>query len=755
MMQWSLPYSWMVYAALAAGLCALLWAARRWAISPKLQSWLLLAPRAVVLAVLLLVLLGPIRRSEEQLPPRQPSVAYLIDCSESMALDRPESRLDRVRRTIAEADRLLPAGDRPRVQWFRFGEGLSAAAGMSQLDASDPATELRPALEQLPSRLSQDAPRAVVVFSDGATDAEGLAELAAGYRQMKLPLCVLPVGDLGVRGDVAIEQVHLPGRVEGGDKVAIRVDVRQHGFDSERAVLQIRAGTPDQRVLASLPLSLQAGVQTSELVVEADPDVPSYVLEIAPLEGEAVLENNRVPFRLSTRDRKLRVVYLEGTAGNCFAPLRDALVEDPDIQCLAITVNQQYAARPTLQRVDDPFRGYPATREELLQYDVVICSDISQGAFTPEQIAWTVELVADRGGGFAMVGGHTSFGSGGWDSTPWEKLIPFDMTGQAGYLYETFRIDIPPEAAGHPIWRLLEDPEQNRQALAKFPAFFGTNLIARIKPAATLLGQTAAPLSQGAVMPIFGCETYGRGRTFAMSTDTTVDWGRDFERIWGEGGDNRYYRRFWRNVVRWLAEGSIADSRRLHVATDKLIYRPGEAVAVTAEAFDAEMRATTAYQVSARVLPPAAAPAKGGTEAALTAALPEVLYRGEVPARIPRPDGGAADVELVQTARLQVTASDSGGAVATSVVEFQIMHDSEELRDPRPVPKTLIGLAEAGGGRVLADGAELAALLREFPSTPGEVVTHTTPVWSRPWLWALLLGLLVVEWSARRRAGLG
>ena len=47
-----------------------------------------------------------------------------------------------------------------------------------------------------------------------------------------------------------------------------------------------------------------------------------------------------------------------------------------------------------------------------------------------------------------------------------------------------------------------------------------------------------------------------------MSSDTTVDWGRDFEHNWGEG-DNRYFRKFWRNVVRWLAENSEASQQRL------------------------------------------------------------------------------------------------------------------------------------------------------------------------------------------------
>ena len=65
---------------------------------------------------------------------------------------------------------------------------------------------------------------------------------------------------------------------------------------------------------------------------------------------------------------------------------------------------------------------------------MVICSDIARTAFTPEQLDWTVELVGKRGGGFAMVGGFTSFGSGGWDDIlgrhypggyEWPRTCPF------------------------------------------------------------------------------------------------------------------------------------------------------------------------------------------------------------------------------------------------------------------------------------------------------------------------------------------
>ena len=49
---------------------------------------------------------------------------------------------------------------------------------------------------------------------------------------------------------------------------------------------------------------------------------------------------------------------------------------------------------------------------------------------------------------------------------------------------------VPDEPLSHPIWRLVDNPVLNELALRRMPAFLGTNLIRRLKSAATLLGET-------------------------------------------------------------------------------------------------------------------------------------------------------------------------------------------------------------------------------------------------------------------------
>jgi uncharacterized membrane protein len=453
---------------------------------------------------------------------------------------------------------------------------------------------------------------------------------------------------------------------------------------------------------------------------------------------------------------------MEGTPADEYLWIHKALVEDPNIECLSMEVNNQYAARQILYRVNDPARGYPTTREELFGYDVIICSDISRNAFTQEQLDWTRELVHKRGGGFAMIGGNTSFGAGFWEKTVWDGLIPVDMgntpnnLGRGTNWQQSFRVKVPREVERHPIWRIVDDPVKNREILERMPEFTGCNLIERLKPAATALGYTDRPLTGVGVMPAFACETFGKGRTFAMAPDSTKDWGTYFERDWGEGGDNRYFRKFWRNVVTWLAENAGGTNRRLRVETDKVIYRPGQPIQVRAHAYDDKLEETDRYRLVARLVPAADGKAAALQEAALAARTGERGYEAGLAAPPLRDLPVAADRALasLRPLVLEVTAYDGDKVVSQAALDVQVLDDPEEFQDPQPDPARLEQLARDSGGRVLHGPDELARLLDGYAATPGEVVVQKVPLWDQAGLWLLLLGLLAAEWLLRRWWGL-
>ena len=327
-----------------------------------------------------------------------------------------------------------------------------------------------------------------------------------------------------------------------------------------------------------------------------------------------------------------------------------------------------------------------------------------------------------HGGGFAMIGGNRSFGGGDWDQTVWNGLIPVDMTERgepdSEFCVHSFKLDIPPEVMNHPIWKIVDDPQRNREILERMPPFFGSNLIDRVKPAATLLARSTGPwnrpISRGQGWPasrsrppgripmrpdgspacpvIFACQVSAAAGRSPCRPTRPGPGAIDFERHWGEG-DNRYFRKFWRNVVYWLTENR-GSNRRLQVETDKVFYRPGQPIEVTARAFDEKLAETDAYQSSrGSVLRPTASrrrstsPRPALSRSSKTGSI-EVNWRPRRKprhARTPRLDGSSTHARRRRSRRRP--------RGARSSIPLQLIDDPLEFRDPRPDHAQLKNLA--------------------------------------------------------------
>ena len=442
-MIWSHPYDGRFYVGLAAGLVFLLVVAFRFASGPVARGKTLIALRAAALCVLVLILLNPVHVEHVTRAGPPASAIFLIDESRSMSLESPTSRAETVDAMIRRGNALLPAERRPLIQKYGFGRDLYAIAEPAE-DSHPPAEETRlgPALEQLASRFEGKLPFGVFVFSDGrSTHPDSSQPVGLAYQALGVPIHVAPVGDARIAGDVAVQDVDAPRDVRPGMRVPVRVTLRSRGLAGKRAELSIRSkSNSDSAVLAALPITMMEGEQAHELVIDTDQATGDLAVEVSPLRGEAITANNVVPFQIHARDLQLRVIYMEGSPLPEYRYIHEALEEDPNITCVSMTSDNMHAVHPHLYRIADPSRGFPTTRKELLSYDVIICSDIALGAFTPEQLEWTVELVSKRGGGFVMIGGNRSFGPGGWDQTIWDRLIPVDISGILAWRYPSSAI---------------------------------------------------------------------------------------------------------------------------------------------------------------------------------------------------------------------------------------------------------------------------------------------------------------------------
>jgi len=734
----------MMITALAIG--TLLFVANRVLHSPGLPSkrlrWIVLTLRLLVFACLFLVLFNPVRRQGLENEKAHCPAVFLVDTSASMDLETP-TRASRVRDAIVEA--CIAMGPRAQPQIFVFDQDLSATT----LSPSDLPTSPDGSSTLLARGLSSALERArgagaprVVVFSDGqAHDEARLGRAVHLALSTKVPVCVYPVGVPPDRPNLAILNCIVERHVPAESTVPIRAVVQFTRMTDTEVFLRLKDASGE--IVDEISFVAVEGIHEKLLHGRVEYAPATFTVEIEPVSAELSLEDNHFTFSVAVSDPGTRVLYMEGSNHRDkrweekweYEFIAEALRETGKIEVDILTVDEQLAEGGKLYNVADPKVGFPTRREDLMAYDVVICSDVNLSLFTPDQLAWTVDLVAKQGGGFCMIGGYTAFGAGKWDKTVWEKMIPVDMqTEKEGYVWENFTPDIPAAVRSHPIWRMMSDPEANSAILDQHPEFLGVNLINREKPAATILARYAKR-----DMPIICVQAYGRGRTMSFLSDAAGGWGEKYQTEWGEGDkDNRYYRRFWSNTVRWLAANSAARYQSELIGTTEAVnYRPGSTVPVRVyKPNQPNPERLAKLQVSAQV--------EGSqNKAILQWDESSASFRGEIQL-----------LEQLDIPDLDIlfTATDAAGkSVGEDRVPIRLLQTNREFENPSPNKEVLVRLAELTGGTVLKTKQDLKALLQESDQDESrKKQPFSVPVWDQVRLWLLAIALLTAEWLIRK-----
>jgi uncharacterized membrane protein len=607
---------------------------------------------------------------------------------------------------------------------------------------------------------------------------------------------VVPLGRAAAGGDVAIVSAVAPAKARKQAQVEVDVFLRSFGFAGQRVELQLQALDENgtfRHTLSTLPVTLRDGVQPLALTFRAEPNLKRLRLHVPPLPGDLAPSNNDFPLEIEIDRTKIRVLLMEGSADlgfrpaqarivggdagedsdSAYAPFRDALLADPDVQCTVYVVPpgggepQRVVTRETAYQST----SFPQTAAELFAYDAIVLSNVPRTALGDEVLGWVEEWIAKRGGGLLMAGGPRAFADGGWAGTPVERMLPVELLGSADWELVPTTLE-PAGGELHPVWRLFEDERATRAVLRTLPEAMGRNNWARVKPqSGTLLGTQKAGSGAG-TPPLLAVGAYGRGRTAALAVPLSATWAPRFTRQWGEG-DSRHFAKFARNVAYWLTESSAIGRRRLVANTDKRFYRPGESVAISADTFDEAANRTGRYRVVAMLEPrqldgaelppcpvkwPAGRPRTGGETGPLAGWGEEIELRLD-----PRSKDHSLVLPLVdvlagtlpgQAFKVELTAYEGQTQIDSGSLDVQILSDPREQQNPLPNREFLVSLARATGGRELSDAKALAEVLSEIPVSEGPPTVSRTPLWSRGWILGGLLAILAAEWFWRRWLGL-
>lgn len=726
--------------------------------------------RLLAIVGLVLCLLDP-QWIEKTIHSRRARLAILVDTSRSMATtDVPGGRLTAARNWM---ERHVAAAKPENVDLLqlRFSETTTVETNRSILSQADgPSSGISRALESLLSLPPEEPLTGVLLVSDGI-ETEGRDPEAAARRLRRhgLKVHTLLSGTTNELKDVRITGLEVRRAVAENAPTRVMVDVRSPGFTGKTVTVQVRK---DGQILAAKPLHLNGDTQHIEL--DFTPRMRGfqvYEVSVSSSPGEWLASNNQRPFGLEVVDPTLRVLYMEGTPQNNQSPqpewkyLKDALQSDPGIKVTTLyrpfgnygqylnTVDADPETGERIHPVDHPTLGFPKTLAGLLDYDVVIHSDILRSSFSPLQVTNMARLVEEFGGGFLMIGGNSAFGRGGYHQTLLDRIIPVAMEGAFDSSKEDFQPRIPQAAWTHPIVAIGATAEETRKIWTeRFPTLHGINRMERAKPGAQVLAYADnAPRGfDGDVL--LAVQEVGRGRTMAFTSDTTRSWGADFETLWGEprnarwpvtedNCDSRYYRRFWVNAIRWLAAGrSSRTNPPVLLDLSNSYITPGSSASASIHVRDQTQQEVTDAEVTLF--------AGSGTSSNTVG-----MARFDPTRRV-----YVAPISLQKPGTFVVSAVARRGGLLLGVDRQLLVAEAvdPELADLQARPPVMSAISKAGGG--MAHRIEetqptgLDSLWKDLP--PPTVEFHRKPLWDRPVYLAILLGLLVAEWSLRRWKGL-
>jgi hypothetical protein len=753
-----------------------------------LRLYSLAALRFVFLSLILLLLMRPVLSLTVEGSVRR-MLALLIDGSASMQIKDPRlERNDRVRAAIARGElkasgglaqtpesglpnaapidrlslvkqvlknedlNLLPQLDREfDLSAFSFGRGLveisahrsatvtnaepaTPTAGVNQfpwvedLKAESPVTALGDAAREVMNRKRGQPLAAILLVTDGANNSGTQPrEIASLCRQEGLPLYIYGVGITSPR-DIIVGNLFAPDVSFVKDEVAVTVRLKSQGLAGQEAELVLKLGP---EVVARRTVTFAADgeqVVPMQFVPQA-PGEFDLTASIDPRPDETVQDNNARTQRLRVVDTKIKVLLVDQSPRWEFRYLQAMLLRDRrvDLKCVLVEADPDVA-----RAKDSPYlEKFPARKEDLFQYDLVLYGDVDPKAVSAAQLENLSELVSRFGGALVLIAGRR-FAPQAYRRGIMDNMLPVEYDSlaiepaQDAAAEKPIHLELTSAGRANSMLRLSDKPEENVALWKELPPVYWVAKVSRPKPAAEVLLVDPDPAKETRFgkMPVVAVQQYGLGQVMFVGTDNTWRWRKNV-------GD-RYYTTLWGQIAQRVSlQRLLGVSKRTQLSTDRQNYMTGDRVTVYARLY------STGYEPMREPSVKGIYGLKNGTgprpEVTLRP-IPEQpgLYRGEFVA----PAAGAYQFFVEHD--------------LNAPLEFNVNEPQFELGETAMNEPLLRELAAASGGAFFRE--EDLHRLPETISSKTERVRSPLEVelWASPFYFLILLGVVTVEWVLRK-----
>ena len=713
------------------------------------RQGVLLALRAVAILLILIAMLRPALTYTET-NKQSATLILLADRSRSMMVTDAfggKSRWQDVQSQFeAAAPVLRELAQFFEIKWYAFDSEAQplereADSMLQELEPLGDQTAIGAVLEDVVRREANKRVAGIILLSDGAQRAIAPRDSPPQAAARRLadfgyPLYTLSFGQargLGQARDVALRDLIANPSVFVKNQLDVQGTLGIQGYANRPVTVQLLFETSAGSMAVVDSVELTAAQEGERIPVELShvPEEPGeykMTLQTIAQEGELVTTNNHLSTFVTVLDRGIRVFYMEGAIRPEQRYIRLALDASPDIEL---------DVRPIDSHRRDSWSWNLSDSLQPGRYDVYLIGDLDSEALRDDNWDVLAEAV-EKGAGLMMIGGLHSFGPGGYQETALRAVLPIKMHrlerqrfGEATQtdLHWTGPVRMRPVDRGlaHSILHLAPD-RQNTDVWDQLPPLDGANRFLDAKRTAHILAES----DQG--KPLLVAGTWRDGRVLAFAGDSTWKWSL--------AGYAQDHKRFWRQVVLWLAKMDETTQGPVWVQMERRRYLPGSRVQFTAGARNDQ-----------------GDPIAGATYRAQIT-LPDGEHRN-VPLTRPADTvtGTLAEVRVAGDYTVEVTAFDRGETLGTAQARFLVSPQDLELDNPAADPGLLQSLAQITkefGGQARSS-EEFVDLLEEIRANPREweVQRQIRQTYWDTWPFFLFfVAVMGTEWYLRKKWGM-
>lgn len=580
--------------------------------------------RAVLLLVLLLLLNRPVLVLENDR--KEPSVvAVMMDDTLSMSVPdvRPTPQSPAITRLEAAQNLFLDdsqallkkLNEVHNLKFYRFGPDaqsvanvdsaddlLNAGGRIAALKATEDGTQVVKSLQTVLNELQGQRLAGVVILTDGKdVPVRERPEFISDIRgKFSVPIYSVPIGQDVPPKTVNLEKPDYESSAFVDDYTVVKFNIRATGFEANHKIkvtlktkkdglpvldengqpVTEEVTLPDDRpapVEISFMPALALGLNPHRLPAELPPEdrAVDLVVEADRQPGQINPDDSVRDVSIQVLDTQIHVLFVDGYPRWEYRYIKNSLIRDKTmkVNCLLTSADPSFVQESS----EDvpPLDAFPATLDQLLQYDVVLFGDVDQHEFTDAQLQLISDFVSKRGGGFGMIAGPRSAPSS-YRNTPIQPILPVDISRvepdeEVGIIIDGFRPVLTPDGLISSVFRFYPNKEDNVhyvQDLSPPLFWYCRNVIA--KPQATVLAEhpTDTAPDSARKAPLLVVSQFGAGRTLFSAIDDSWRW-----RFYT--GEN-IYNAYWVQQIRYLARNRKLDERNVTFEPTQSEYQLGQ-----------------------------------------------------------------------------------------------------------------------------------------------------------------------------------